>query len=695
VHIGLGHAGYPGFPPFLALFEGGGPLPDRHALLVTSARVDPVGHASDEADTSFGELGFVEDLAAELRKWLEHASLGFAVDHCAEPDAEALGALERALRGDTEMVHFLGHGYVRDGALHLVPATGSFDRRTNLAAFGAELNTRAVGRETLLVLDLCHAGAGLETRMIGDLRDVWVVCAAGDQRAFNGWFTQALTATLTALAEGRIDIGTASPHLSMDRFRRELGDRYWRLVNAPDNRRTNPPEPLFLGRFANQARARSEALPFFPNPRFDLRAVEREAARDSITSDLHPFLDVPHFIDRVGPHFTGRDAAMRELGRWRSGHDASTGLKIVCGAAGSGKSAIVGAFVLTGHPAIRANDAFRDAARQLRSRLNTECRAAAPGLFAAVHARRRRFDEVLDSLIDQLDGQGSPALDSTSVHSVADLSSWLERQSIPPLLVVDALDEAADPESLVRLVLLPLLAARHGTRATARILVAARADTERNRALLALLEESAAGSSRIDLDEQDPNETLADLEAYLTEALEGQDGCCTDDAAALARTIGLDLVEHGDPRVYGKFLVASLYAKLLNRRTRHSRDSDMHLPADLLTAARIPHTLPEVLELDFTQITDPRERRRRRSVLAALAYSKGEGMPAAVTGLLATEVFGADAALNTTELLHDPAGIKVYLRSLTDPDGVPVYRLFHQSLDDYLRAHPIRQEDPT
>lgn len=670
-------------------------MPDRHALLVTSARVDPVGHASDEADTPFGELGFVEDLAAELRKWLEHESLGFEVDHCAEPDAGALGALEQALRGAAEMVHFLGHGYVRDGALHLVPATGSFDRRTNLAAFAAELNTRAAGRETLLVLDLCHAGAGLETRAIGDLRDVWVVCAAGDQRAYNGWFTQALTATLTALAEGRIDISTASPHLSMDRFRRELGDRYWRLVNAPDNRKASPPEPLFLGRFANQARARSEALPFFPNPRFDLRAVERQAARGSITADLHPFLDVPHFIDRVGPHFTGRDAAMRELGRWRSGHDPGTGLKIVCGAAGSGKSAIVGAFVLTGHPAIRASDTFRDAAWQLRSRLNTECRAAAPGPFAAVHARRRRFDEVLASLIDQLDGHGSPALDRTSVRSVADLSAWLEQQSVSPLLVVDALDEASDPESLVRLVLLPLLAARRGQGPAARILVATRADTERNRGLLALLEASAAGSSRIDLDEQEPNEALADLEAYLTEALEGQGGCCTDRAATLARTIGRDLVDHGDPRVYGKFLVASLYAKLLNRRIRHSSDSDIHLPADLISTARIPHTLPEVLELDFAQITDPRERRRRRSVLAALAYSKGEGMPAAVTGLLATKVFGADPGLNATELLHDPAGVKVYLRSLTDPDGVPVYRLFHQSLDDYLRAHPIRQEDLT
>src|SRR5690606_11965300 len=109
----------------------------------------------------------------------------------------------------------------------------------------------------------------------------------------------------------------------------------------------------------------------------------------------------------------------------------------------------------------------------------------------------------------------------------------------------------------------------------------------------------------------------------------------------------------------------------------------------------VPRTLPEVLKLDFDQIADPVERRSRRGLLAALAFSQGEGMPADIAGMLAAEVFGADPGRNPVAMLHDPAGIKVYLRGLAGPDGVPVYRLFHQSLDDHLRANPIGEDGLT
>jgi len=662
-------------------------LPDRHALLVTSARVDYDGDAVKEAD-EFPHLNFVDGLARRLKECLEHGKLGFKVEPLSEPDPAQLGDIEQRLGRGVELVHCLGHGFVRDGQLHLVPATGGFDRRTNIASLSEELSSRP--GDHLLVLDLCQAGAGLETRSIGNVANVWVACAAGDQTTYNGWFTEAFAMILEELAEQRIDIDPAAEFMSMDRFRHLLADRFLRSVHDPDNHKSESPEPHFLGRFTNQALAMSPRVPFFANPRFDPDAAEAQAARAGIESGLHPFLDLPYFLDRASPRFTGRASVMRELGHWRTGAEPQTGLKIVCGAAGSGKSAIVGAFVLTGHRSILDSPAYQKPSRELRATVDTACGRPAEGPFAAVHARRLTFEAAFASIVEQLEGKGAPALDRDAVQSTADLASWLEAQAITPLLVLDALDEAADPQSLVSALLVPLLAACRGGGPAARILVAGRADTERNRAMLALLEDAAFGCSRIDLNGQDRTELLDDLTSFLIRALEREDSCCNDRVDALASTVALDLVEHGDPEVYGRFLVASLYAKLLGRRTHRGDDPEQHLPQAV--DVRIPRTLPEVLELDFGQVSDPVERRSRRGLLAALAFSQGEGMPADIAGKLATEVFGARSGFNPVAMFHDPAGIKVYLRSLAGPDGIPVYRLFHQSLDDHLRANPLEEE---
>jgi hypothetical protein len=665
-------------------------LETRHAVIVTAAKVDPDGVASDMSPSPFGELDFVDERASVLREVLEHDRLGYAVDALPQAGPEALRKVDDALHRRVGLLHFLGHGFVRAGALHFVPATGGFGRTTNLAFLSEELNARASedGSQFLLVLDLCHAEEGLATRSLGGIKNVWIACAAGDQRAYHGWFSQALAETLADLASGAIDVDSSFEFMSMDRFRSEFGKRYGRIINDHRHQRVPRPEPYFLGRFTNQAQAGVGEVPFFPNPRFDPAAVERRWARDRIEAGLHPFLDVPHFADRTGRHFTGRSSILDELGQWRTGKDRSAGLKIVTGAAGSGKSAIVGAIVLTCHPAILTTGAWSGVSRALRVRLPASCRITVPGSVAAVHARRRRFDEVLRGFIDQLHGQGDPALDKEQVRSVVDLTEWIGRQSEPPLLVIDALDEAVDPQNLVHVLLRPLLVARRGDQPACRVLVAGRGDTERNRALLGLLEDVAVAPSRIDLDTHDEGELTGDLEAFLTEAIGDDHRCCDRRLPGFAAMVARALVDRTEMREYGPFLVAGLYANLLRRRGHLGDDPRDHLPADpALAASRVPASLPEVLELDFERL-DPVERRRRRAVLAALAYSRGDGMPGAIAGLLAGQVFGGGEC-DAAELLHESAEVKVYLRNATDPEGVPLYRLFHQSLDDYLRVNPI------
>lgn len=671
-------------------------MPERHAVIVTAGRVDPEGDAAENSAEAFGPLAFVDGQAADLRQLLQHEHLGYTVDHLTEARGADLDRIIGVLKRGNGILHFLGHGAIRSDELHFVPATGDFSPLTSMAQWCKELNTRAGsgGPHYLLVLDLCRAEYGLRGQKLGDIDNVWLACAAGDQPAYKGWFSQALAETLRDLSRGEIDVDASFEFVPMRRFQHKLEQQYARILNDADLTEFEKPRAHFLGHFSDSTESTSGRVPLFPNRYFNPKAAVEQSARADVDASLHPFLDVRHFADRAGPHFTGRDSILAALGQWRAGRQAGSGLYVVTGAPGSGKSAIAAAIVLTCHPGILASHVYAESAQTLQAQLPTACRIGVTGPVAAVHARQRRLEEVTRSFIEQLHGQGNPKLDQDRVSSVTDLAEWVKAQIEPPLFVLDALDEAVKPEELVHVLLRPLLAVRRDSRPACRVLVAGRHDTAENQRLLDLLEQSSAGPLRVDLDTHDQAELRLDLEAFLTAALPAVGQCCTDRVPSLAKAIADALVERVERREYGPFLVASLYANYLGRLPHRGSDASTHFPADADSAARpVPRSLPEVLELDFGRIDDPAERRRQRSVLAALAFAYGEGMPAAIAGMLAVKVFGGGAGLDATAMLHDSAGIKVYLRSTTDPDGTPLYRLFHQGLNDYLRQRPIAEGD--
>jgi hypothetical protein len=672
----------------------------RRAVIVTAGNIEPrddlpLAVAAEPFDT----LDFTTERADELERMLS-GHFRFDVHRMDDAESAHLAQLHETRPEAVSIFHFIGHGAVRGDGLHFVPANRNFTPLTSLNAVIARLNEiqpEEHDHHYLVVLDMCEAGGGLDELPHGRAKNIWIACAADDQPTYAGQFSKSFAEVL-----GTIDVGDSEEFLPMDRLWRQVNTHFRESLfkslcdgrNLSDQElgqlKNSLPTPRTLGRFSTYTET---VPPFFPNPRFTRAAAEEESARDEIDARLHPFLDAPHFADRVGSHFTGRSTILEALGTWRTEPNPESGLYLVTGAAGSGKSTIVGATVFTCHPDILGSHHYGEAQKRLSQRLPTTCTVPVNAPIAAVHARQRQLDEVLSGFIDQLASQG--ALDPERVKTETELADWTSAQPEPPLFILDALDEASKPDDLVYALLRPLLAVRRNGRPASRILVAGRNDTDRNKALLNLLEHSAAEPQQVDLNLIDPEEVRLDLTAFLEDVLHTDSLCCRSKVRPFAQEMASALVDRSDSSQYGLFLTAGLYAAHLRRRFEHlSGGPETHLPEQINPAAEeIPGSLPEVLELDFKSVADPAERRRRRAVLAALAHARGQGMPASIAGVLARDVFDG-GELNAAALLHDSKGVKVYLRSATDPsDEAPLYRLFHQSLNDYLRVKPIAVED--
>lgn len=129
---------------------------------------------------------------------------------------------------------------------------------------------------------------------------------------------------------------------------------------------------------------------------------------------------------------------------------------------------------------------------------------------------------------------------------------------------------------------------------------------------------------------------------------------------------------------WGEFLVAALYM-------RHVLDQPVpEAPAQARQLiAEVPRSLRQVLDLHLASYRDTPW---LLEVLTALAFAQGSGMPEEV-------VQAATAAVSTgepkIEHIRDALyAARFFLRRDVDAEGRTLYRLFHQSLADILRAGP-------
>lgn len=147
--------------------------------------------------------------------------------------------------------------------------------------------------------------------------------------------------------------------------------------------------------------------------------------------------------DWQGWYFTGRTSALRELVAWLSSSPAEGGkLRVVTGGPGAGKSAVLGRLVVLADPARRA--------QALDSGGIVVAGTVPPlgSIDVRIHARGRTSDEVLTAIAQAV---------GVSSDGVQQLLGALRRRSKPFTIIIDALDEALDPDDLVRSVVRPLL----------------------------------------------------------------------------------------------------------------------------------------------------------------------------------------------------------------------------------------------
>ncbi|MFC8670663.1 AAA family ATPase, partial [Streptomyces sp. NPDC057199] len=632
----------------------------------------PEGEEMPVGTRTWPALEFVESVVPRVHDAL--GRLGYRVRCHIDPVQKELrdALLPADAASRHRIVHVISHGQadIDSKRLDMVPADGRIGRDTNVAGWISDSD--AEQRPSLFLVDLCGSGvaARLPTSVYeaGQQTYAWVVAASdGREEAYDGRFSIAVADVLEDLARTGLGSDPSQEFVDFHLVARHIGMRLEAAGGRVQTVRATLMDPS----------APKPELPFFPNPahpRFATDPVRTQRAhldppvRDFL-EELDP-VDVRHFTDRPGRHFTGRRSQLRRLAPWLDDPQAAR-LCVVTGSPGTGKSALLGALMCAAHPQLA------EQAAHIRERLPGACRPAFHERLAAVQARQRSLPAVLDALARQLNLL-APAAEWTAKAFMEAVRALPE----PPVLVVDALDEAIDPGHVTQGLLLPLTGAcRPDGRPVCRVLLGMRPWDQFHQ----LTARAETAGLLIDLDRSPTDELEEDLVAYLDDVLTHIDGYRTGTARPvrehLARTAAARLAhtpKQGEK--WGEFLVASVFTSYLA-----SAPPASDTPSARRLGDSVPVTLPDVFELDLASRSTPAT---ARALLVAIAHAKGNGIPAELAYPLANALHRTADPGCFPQVLDESM---FYLRTHVDTDGTTLYRPFHQGLADHLRTHPFNR----
>lgn len=371
--------------------------------------------------------------------------------------------------------------------------------------------------------------------------------------------------------------------------------------------------------------------------------LRRRAATERNNRGTAPDLSRPRTgrprEDPLAGSFVGRDEVLRRMDGWLDGHIAATAPALVLtGDPGSGKSAILARLAQLGDPATT-------------ERTRVDLRA---------DARNSDSADVLGQIA---------AAAQVSATSVGELVEVLRDRNRTLTVVLDSVDEAADPAELAREMIRPLI--RHAEETGIRLLIGSR------RHLVPLL----CADERVRVIDLADIEVTDDLAGYATRLLTQrpprQHGATamTGLAAAVAA------------RAAGNFLVARLLCASLAITGVAEADLDGRFPLSVGAAMD-----DYIARLSRAAAGPAAAERRVRDLLRPLAYARGDGLDD-------EQVWAAMATANGTAR-YRPEDVR-WLRSTaaddllarrTGPDGT-LYRLFHQALVDHLRDGRSEADD--
>jgi hypothetical protein len=524
---------------------------------------------------------------------------------------------------DAAVVFITGHGTRAHGSHWIVLKATDTSKLRKTAVRTADIVgwLDDTGIEHLLViLDLCHAGAAaIETAGFdADFPPTWLVLASvtKNQEAMTGALTTAVTEFLAELDSPVGEQFNHGEYLRVDEFldavQAKLGDGQRLAHLQPGLPRLGAssclPNPRYQPAAAALVQAKRRDLALRPE---DLAAHWGPRSR-GVADESEP-----------GWLFTGRTELMRRLIAATTGPPANV---LVTGGAGCGKSAALARLVTLSDPDFLA----RYGAELAGIPANLRPRAGA--VDVAVLATGKLPHEVLAQLCDALDVPRPKT--ASSVPRLEELRaawwSWLRTRQELVTIVVDALDEAPHPRTLLAEVLAQL-DSPGAEQPRVRLLVgvrspggsddastAAAARTPSGDRPLADAAEQTLHAVRLRVDEP-PWWQPGDLADYATELLLTAEGSPYPKAG---RDAARPVAEALAARAGRSFLVARIAATSLAHRKEVVAASDPAWQATLADGVLgvfrddLHHTL-----------VDPADRLRAVHLLRAVAFGYGRGLP--------------------------------------------------------------------
>ncbi|WP_179381911.1 WD40 repeat domain-containing protein [Streptomyces sp. SA15] len=564
---------------------------------------------------------------------------------------------------DLIVVYIAGHGEVldeEDGGGHVL-LTSETDPNDIADALPTETLARKMlagtrVRRLLLMLDTCYAGQGGNE-----------LAAVALERTSRRWSAQP--------GSGLIILSSAQPLQQA-----EAGAFPRRLVRAVDSLITagHGPRTLALDAVVQQMNAApgyqhvsllqvglaGETPPFLPNPRHDPDLTEVDLSVQQEASwrrqaDLRDTELQSRFLvrarasrgtDRTAWWFTGRSTALADIATWLRhppGQVTAPALAVTAGP-GSGKTALLGLFAALAHSELRHTVPTHALG------LKHCVEQAASYIDVAIYAQSQTDQQVL---------AGISSAAKVNAPTVGRLLEALSGRGRPLTVMVDALDEAASPETLCVTILRPLIQHSNGR---IRLLLGTRPH------LLPQL--GLQRHEQIDLDA----ERYADAEAILAYTIRNL--VSANPKSPYRRhslSAWLPIATEVAKAAGHSFLIARITAGTL-AATPHvpdHRDHNWRSSLPRHAGHAMAHDLSVRLSVDADRATD---------LLRPLAYAYGQGLPwEDVWARLATTISGRSYTDEDIQWLRRVAGS--YIIEAVEDDR-SAYRLYHQSLAEYLRS---------
>jgi WD40 repeat protein len=613
----------------------------------------------------------------EALSGLGYSAFGGPPGYVLDPDRDDLeGAVHDASRAaPIVVIYYTGHAaHPERGGYYLVTRKSDADNLT-LRGVAATQLAEALNRydggalaaeqpEVLIILDCCYSGGGGQEILAAALRgsgneNTWVIASAGRlEEAQQGLFAAAFA---DALQRPRTRPG--QPYLS---FEDVVG-----AINIALNARADQKARFFV-----PSGGASSTPRFLPNPLFQ-EPSSMEHWLSLVRSGPDQTVSGFYLTGR-----TGRVRASEDLARWMA-DPSRRGLAVVTGSPGTGKSAVLALVVLLSLPSERA---VLLGAAEIAGFAQRTADLLPPGtVSSSIHARRLLSDQVAALIAQSLDRHA----DSASAL-LEDLDTTPEKNS--RVIVVDAVDEAASPGTLLRSLLVPL-ASQPGIK----VVIGARRH---------VLHPSGQPDPQVDLEidldaetYQDPQALtdyvyqllIASHEPGITTPYQTAAGPGGGEAQKMVADVAAAIARRATARSGAQsFLIARLLALSVRARTEMV-DTGSDWLADL------PASVGAAFDQDLARLGDKTQ--VARILLEALAWANGPGLPwenvwiPVARALQDRDRPGQDGAVTDDDVrwLFNKAG--AYITEDLGPGGRSVFRPFHDLLAVHLRGQPSREAE--